>query len=638
MSLLRPALVLWTVGNAAVSLWLAAAWAARVPPAPRPQPVAAAAWSVEGGRVLLRFPRPVAEPGPADPALVAVDPPLPMTPSWLDGDRLELRPAGPWPAETAVGLVVDPARLPATAAPVPPFRAVLEPLAIQGLTIAEEPAPGRPWILRLDLGAPVEPADPAWLRAEVPGAGPVPVTAEPDGADAWRLTVGPDPRLAGPPPWTVAVTVAAGLRVRGGGRTALPLHRTLRIADAVAVQSLTADARGILLRTDAYLPLPGTGAIAIDPPQPLVWQREGSALRARGELAPGAVVRVRLPAGFPGRGRLRIADPVDAVLAVPPAPPGLALPQQGSVLSRHALPELAVAGTGLDRLRWRLQRVLDHQTVRFSERGRWSVPETAFGPARGASAAWSAGNESGAVQRIALDAAWGGPLDPGWYRVVVLGEAAGRTVDSANRLVQVTDLGITARWAGRDAAVRVAGLADGGPAAGATVAVLARTGALLARGHTDADGLVRLRLADGGRPAALHGEPALVVAEHGQDRAVLEWSRAAMAAIGPAFAGVPDPPLGITGWAQGDRGSVRPGEVLRGTAILRRDGAAPADLPLTVRWRGPGGGVVAEQRLRCPGDGLVALELPLPPGAPHGPWSAVVLADDPDPEADPAEL
>jgi len=201
-------------------------------------------------------------------------------------------------------------------------------------------------------------------------------------------------------------------------------------------------------------------------------------------------------------------------------------------------------------------------------------------------------------------------------------------------LVQVTDLAVHARVGVDQAEVWVTGVNDGLPREGVDVALHDLSGAVRARGRTDARGLARL---EGFAPATpcegweCESADGYVVATTADDRAVVGITSY-------------DPDLapwrfGISGaWGEErlplaaavftERGIYRPGEPLYAKAIVRRGplGAlapAPGD---SMRWvfRDREGGVLADTVVRLSEFGTADREFRLPASLPLGHYAVEV--------------
>ncbi len=164
-------------------------------------------------------------------------------------------------------------------------------------------------------------------------------------------------------------------------------------------------------------------------------------------------------------------------------------------------------------------------------------------------------------------------------------------------LVQVTDLGVTARLGTQEGRVWVTGVGDGRPRAGATVTLHGRDGQLLATARTDAQGLATLEdfaeplvaPADegegpddesGGYIAVQLGDDRALVAVNEYDPDLGSWAFG----VGSAWGGDRHP---IAGAVFAERGIYRPGEQVHLKAILRAGALGALRRPArgdSMRW------------------------------------------------------
>ncbi|MEM6733851.1 MAG: MG2 domain-containing protein, partial [Myxococcota bacterium] len=176
------------------------------------------------------------------------------------------------------------------------------------------------------------------------------------------------------------------------------------------------------------------------------------------------------------------------------------------------------------------------------------------------------------------------PLDPyldGKGGIVVLehtpfDDQDRRLANPVIRLLNVTDVGLTARYSPQQMVVMAARLSDGSPISGAEVAVYAASPENLdlsaepVTGTTNSEGVVVFRateFAGAGELPNLQGQPLFVTAKSGDDEAFL-WSKFTS---GGQRAKKGDPNL--VGAVYTERGVYRPGEKVYFRAVLRNQAA-----------------------------------------------------------------
>ena len=422
----------------------------------------------------------------------------------------------------------------------------------------------------------------------------------------------------------VKIRILPGLLPRG---CEVPLKSEIvRFVDfngRILLRKMEAEKGKITLRFDREVPLPEKGWIQVHPPVSFQVFRGWGGMTLAGDFEPGKVYRVILKKGFPGKGPKRLRSAIHQALLVPDLEPSVRFASRGEVLSGKARPELDLVSVNLDACRVEVRTLYPNNSVVFANRGRWSFPDRAFGPWRGKVYALGGPPNETTSHRIPL-----GDLVEG--DLVGLHQVRIRPLDGMGRpkgwwsekILQVTDLGITARTARGWTAVRVTSLAGGGGAAGARVRVLSRANQLLAEGTTGKDGVVLLRLPTAGSDQV----PFLVEAIRGKDRSFLDLEHYRVEVLEDRGFGRPYLTSGVEAYVFMDRGIVRPGGTAR-AAVMVRDPAclAAAGAAVEARWLDPSGRVRRKREIQIPGGGLLVLEKKFGPSDSTGVWTLEIL-------------
>ncbi|MEB2322676.1 MAG: MG2 domain-containing protein [Sorangiineae bacterium] len=191
------------------------------------------------------------------------------------------------------------------------------------------------------------------------------------------------------------------------------------------------------------------------------------------------------------------------------------------------------------------------------------------------------------------------------------------------KIVQVTDLAITAKLSRFGSRVWVTRLSSGAPVAGAKVSIRQR-GRAPALHTTDADGLVTIATSEFAPQLEQYDAPALIVVEDGADwsyRPVSDYLPPWRYGVAYDFSGEGDD----YGMMFTERGIYRPGDALEVKAIVRR--ATPsgnqvlAGRPLTVVLRSPDGEDVAKKSVTTTRFGTFSTRFTVPRSAGLGAWS-----------------
>lgn len=632
---MRPTLLAWTVLNLVLSGFLGLAFLVQqrdgAPPPTAPPVETVVVPTLPAAEVLILPPQAADQPlrlrlevpfagaqaGAEAPAgLIRCQPPLEGR-LWFNGAReVCFLPDGEWPAATAVLALVDPEARSADGRRLGShsLRFVPRPLAVTAVQLGNEddPAQGRRR-LRLHFNHPVATETlrrclrtPGWTLAPESGMTPfATVSVGNPGPSADQRSFALDLIPDTPDPAAIDLILAADLTSTAGS---IPLgedlHRRFDLREEAVLSGITASAEGIFLHCDKALALPEAGLLATTPALDLRPEVRSGGLFLVGAIPAGSLVRIQAPTGFPGRGRHRLAAPLDDVLRVPDAEAQISLPKTGTVLSRRALPLIDLTTINVDRLRLGLRRVHDHNLVRFAE-SRWHVPDSICTPWRHHDQAVGGTRNQEATTTIDLAELWGGDLPAGWYELEVANADPDHRGWPRRLVIQSSDIACLLRRDGAQAAVATWSLAEGTPIADAGILLLSDRGERLATARSDGDGIARLDLPG----VADHQVPRVVVVRQGDDVVAIDLDRFRMDLAGNRLDGESDADDGLYAWAWCERGLVRPGEALRCAAILRdAAGRPPLGQEVQVDLVDPGGRVAWTRRDRVGEDGLLTCE------------------------------
>lgn len=367
-----------------------------------------------------------------------------------------------------------------------------------------------------------------------------------------------------------------------------------------------------------------------------------------GDFQEGKVYTVKLGKGLPGNApgvQLRADESV--AVAMPLRPDAIRIDAPGRVLGLEGgmrVPVL-VAGPSGKRVKTELVPIREGTLAEFAARREmppsWWEGNGALGEEgwelTGSSVCATqelagAASGEGGTRRAEVDvsAAWGGERPAGGLylaRFLLLGgagpgDAEGEVLGVDERMVSLTDLGVSARlWDGGGLAW-VNRLRSGQGAEGVTVKVWSQGREELAAGTTDGDGVARLEWKPGsGGPK---DEPCLVTATDGAgDLAYLRLEGNEVPEDGDAGEGeayLQEGECEAAVWTE--RGIYRPGETMLAEALVR-DGRheAPSELfPVEVRLVGPDGRVGKRVTAMPDATGHVRAELALDLAWKTGKW------------------
>ncbi len=340
-----------------------------------------------------------------------------------------------------------------------------------------------------------------------------------------------------------------------------------------------------------------------------------NALELRGPFTPGSAYRVRIAAGLPAADGATLKQAYDGRLVLANLAPSIDFQSQGMFLSRGGMRNLALETVNVNRFELAIDRVYRNNLLfLFRHQGDFDQ-ESVY---RGGGVWQSLGDRlveqtvrvGGERNRktttvLSLDD-WIDADAPGLYRVI-----AGRPDhwQAPQRWLLVTDLGLVAKQGEGEVMVWVLSHRTLAPVAGARVELVSDQNQTIGRGTTGADGTWHLR-----DPEALAtARPFLVTVTRGDDFSFLHLDRMQVDTTGLDVAGDERPAGGYTAFLYGERDIYRPGETVRGAALVRDARLAPAPaVPALLRLRDPQGREIATRRLELDARGITPFEWPMP--------------------------
>ncbi len=333
-----------------------------------------------------------------------------------------------------------------------------------------------------------------------------------------------------------------------------------------------------------------------------------------GAFEPGATYRVRLDKGLPAGDGATLRQAYDARVRLDNLAPSVAFQSQGLFLSRGGLRNLALETVNVDRLSLAVDRVYRNNLfLLFQGRGDFDQEEVYPGGVwrplgdrlYEETVAVAGQRNRKATTVLSLDD-YVDADEPGLYRVL-----AGRPDhwQAPQRWVLVTDLGAVAKRGDGEFLVWALSHRTLAPVAGAEVELISDQNQVIARGTTDGEGLWRFRDAT----ALAEHEPFLLTLARGDDFSFLYLDRMRVDTTGLDVGGAARPVDGYSAFLYGERDLYRPGETVRGVALVRDAGLRPAPaMPALLRHRDSRGREIQARRIELDGRGLAEFEWPMP--------------------------
>ncbi len=189
----------------------------------------------------------------------------------------------------------------------------------------------------------------------------------------------------------------------------------------------------------------------------------------------------------------------------------------------------------------------------------------------------------------------------------------------ARRWALITDIGLVAKkdtthftvWAVSNKTLK--------PISGIYVDLISDKNQRLVRKLTNAQGVARLELPED----SPKGAPYMIVAGNNKgDFSFLFPSRFKVDTTGLDVAGATVSPAGVRGYIYGERTLYRPGETLKGVAVVRNaDFSIPPGMPLVLSQKDPKGREIRKIRLTADAHGISDITIPIPEFALTGGYS-----------------
>ncbi len=227
------------------------------------------------------------------------------------------------------------------------------------------------------------------------------------------------------------------------------------------------------------------------------------------------------------------------------------------------------------------------------------------------------------IRQVRLDLGKIIPQDEhGFFRVMVAEQGEW---EAAQRWVLLTDIGLVAKKGRDDLLVWANSFKNLNALENVRIRIISTQNQLVAEGRTDAQGLWR---AKGLAKKFEKDQPYLILAESDTDFSFLLYDGFRIDTTGQDVGGRPMPKSGYTAYLYGERDIYRPGETVKGVAVVRDLALhAPQPMPFTLRLQDPRGKKLQELTLKSDAEGLAEFSFAMPEYALTGGYKAeLVLA------------
>ncbi|MFQ5738237.1 MAG: alpha-2-macroglobulin [Acidobacteriota bacterium] len=392
------------------------------------------------------------------------------------------------------------------------------------------------------------------------------------------------------------------------------IHLTVRGASATSGEAEST----IRIRLSAPVS-PATAAkyVAVSPQVKYRLSGERNQLLLRGAFRPGQSYQLKVEEGLPALDESTLSSPYRQRISVPDLEPLVHFRSEGMFLSASGYRNLEIEAVNVDTVVLTVDRVyLNNLFFLFQYYG-YLYRHTSYSNARLSQALGDRlaeevlrlnGQRNRKVRRSLGLGQYIKEKDPGLYRVAIRRPNSYR---GEQRWVLMTDLGIVAKQGEQDFLVWVSSFKDLQAVSGAQVRLLSHQNQLIAEGWTDGAGL--WHLPRNAKPFQ-GNHPYLITVERGNDHSFLLLNRSAVDKVGLDVAGAPTSGQGYQAYLYGERNIYRPGETVKGLAIVRDPRLRPPPtMPLLMRHKDPQGRARGTFALKMNGEGLAEFSLEIPP-------------------------
>ncbi len=474
------------------------------------------------------------------------------------------------------------------------FNYAVDPELLAGLIRLDDPRATAPIEVQLEAG---------WRTEQIPFRTP-PLQKEKEPRDL-RLTIAGE------------LTPAAGnVPLEGTFVHIIPLgsSEVLEVREARGEPALDRSVIRIVLSSAVAADLAGP-YVKVEPATDYRLTAERNALLLTGDFAPGRQYRVEVGKGLPAQDGAVLRETWEAQLRLSNLPESVDFQSQGTFLSRAGLRNLAIETVNVNRVRLAIDRVYRNNLFYLlqwgdefnSERGYYAggVAHSLGDRLVDKTIAIDGGRNAKITTVVSLDEHIDS-LAPGLYRVAV---SRPDYWEAPQRWLLVTDLGAVAKqgqdefllWAVSHRTLR--------PIAGARVELVSDQNQTIARGTTDAEGFWRVRDA----AALAEQRPFLVTLVKGEDFSFVYLDRMRIDTTGLDVGGGARAAGGYSAFVYGERDLYRPGETVRGVALVRDRNLRPApEMPVLLRLRDPSGRELERRALELDRRGLVEFDWQMP--------------------------
>ncbi len=209
----------------------------------------------------------------------------------------------------------------------------------------------------------------------------------------------------------------------------------------------------------------------------------------------------------------------------------------------------------------------------------------------------------------------------GLYRIAATIPGKGQGVQ---RWVMITDLGVVAKQGDDETLFWISSLSDLKPVLDAKVQLISNRNQVMATGTTNSQGMLIIKkkdMRDG------IGDPYMAVVTRKNDMTFMLMDRFATDRSGLDIAGQRLSPKGLTAFTYGERNLYRPGETVKGVAVVRgRNLKPPKKMPVVLLYSDQRGRELFRRTVHTDNQGMIEFKRAIPDYSPTGQFNIKLLA------------
>ncbi|MBI9109754.1 alpha-2-macroglobulin [Maridesulfovibrio ferrireducens] len=378
------------------------------------------------------------------------------------------------------------------------------------------------------------------------------------------------------------------------------------------------------------IPTQGLEMISITPEVSVSASSSGKKLILSGSFLPGKKYKITLKKGLAAADSAVLEEEVIAEINIPDITPFADFTANGMFLSESGYKTLGVETINAKHVDVEVDRVFPNNLFSlFTHYGYMAFDSTTYGggisPALGNKIFSGRIDTKGkpnkkTITPLSLQSfiAEGGK---GLYRV-----SAGvpRQGQKAQRWVMITDLGIVVKQGEDETLFWVSSISNLKPVLDAKVQVISDRNQVMASGTTSKQGMLIIK-----KNAFRHdvGKPYMVIVTLRNDMTFLLLDRFATDMAGLDVAGQRLSPKGFTAFSYGERDLYRPGETVKGVAVIRNEKLAPSSkMPVVLVYTDQRGRELFRKTASTDSQGMVEFKREIPDYSPTGHFSVKILA------------